>query len=259
MEADILTPVRASIEEDSTLLRLRLDRPPANVIDRATIEACRAEVARAVREPRLRSILFEAEGEHFSYGASIEEHRGGEVERLLGSFHALARELLDSGKVLLAAARGRVLGGGLELVALAHRVFAAPNAQLGQPEIRLGVFAPLASVVLPIRVGQRHADDLLLTGRSVTAHEALAMGLVDEVAVDPLSAAIAWHGKHAVPVSGAALAHAVRAARHAMRREIERSLPELERLYLDELMRTEDAREGIEAFLAKRKARWRDG
>jgi len=251
-------PVRASVDEGGTLLRLRLDGPPANVIGVATIDAIRAALSRAAGEPRVRAVLFEAAGEHFSYGASIEEHRPGEVARLLTAFHALVREIVGARFVFLAAVRGRTLGGGLELAALSHRVFAGREATFGQPEIRLGVFAPVASVVLPIRLGRAHAEDLLLTGRTVTAPEALAMGLVDEVANDPLAAALAWHRERLVPLSAAALGFASRAARHAMRVEIERALPELERLYLEELTRTVDAREGVDAFLEKRPPRWRD-
>lgn len=247
-------PVRAVLEEDGALLRLVLARPKGNVLDRAMIDALRAEVREA--DAATRSILIEGEGRHFSFGASVEEHRADLVGDMLPAFHALFRDLLGAGKVLLAAVRGQCLGGGLELAAACHRVFAAPDATLGQPEVKLGVFAPIASLVLPLRIGQARADDLLLTGRSVSAEEALGLGLVDELAADPTEAARAWHRLHLAPLSAAGLRRAALAARALMRRALDDDLPRLERLYLDDLMSTLDAREGIEAFLQRRPPAW---
>lgn len=247
-------PVRAVLEEDGALLRLVLARPKGNVLDRAMVQALRAQVRDA--DEATRTVLIEGEGRHFSFGASVEEHRAEVVGDMLPEFHALFRDLLGSGKVLLAAVRGQCLGGGLELAAACHRVFAAPDATLGQPEVKLGVFAPVASLVLPLRLGQARADDLLLTGRSVSSEEALALGLVDEVVPDPTEAARAWHRLHLAPLSAAGLRRAALAARALLRRALDEDLPRLERLYLDDLMSTLDAREGIEAFLQRRPPAW---
>jgi cyclohexa-1,5-dienecarbonyl-CoA hydratase len=251
----------ASAECGGSLLRITLDRPKGNVIDGEMIREIRAIVERAqgaAGRTGARTILIEGNGGNFSFGASVEEHRADKVAEMLGAFHEMLRELAGSGKVVLAAIRGQCLGGGLELAAMAHRIFAAPDARLGCPEIKLGVFAPAASCLLPARIGQRHADDLLLTGRTVDAEEALRIGLVDDVVPDPAAAAIAWHTKHLAPLSSAALAHAVRAARHAFHQGLGVALRAVERQYLDELVRTADATEGIMAFLEKRKPVWRN-
>jgi cyclohexa-1,5-dienecarbonyl-CoA hydratase len=160
---------------------------------------------------------------------------------------------------VLAAVRGQCLGGGLELVSLCHRVFAARDARLGQPEIVLGVFAPVASLLLADRVGRGAADDLCLSGRSVTADEALAMRLVDEVVDgDPAEAALGWARTHLLPKSASSLRYAVRASRAEQRARLATELPRLERLYLDGLMSTADAIEGLQAFVERRPAVWRD-
>lgn len=250
-------PVHAELTRDGVLLRLVLARPKGNVLDRAMLEALRAAVVEHRDRTGLRAILLAAEGKHFSFGASVEEHRPDAVGAMLPAFHGLFRELLACDRVVLAAVRGACLGGGLELASVAHRVFASPDAKLGQPEIKLGVFAPVASLVLPLRLGQSAADDLLLTGRTVEAEEARRIGLVDELADDPEGAALAWFERHLEPLSAAALGHAVRAARHRYRRAVEESLDELEREYLEDLMATHDAREGIEAFLEKRSPTWK--
>lgn len=250
------TPVLSNLEEDGTLLRLTLNRPKGNVLDGEMIKVLRAEVAQAASWVPVRTLLITGEGRHFSFGASVEEHRPEQVQEMLGQFHALFREVLDSGLVALAAVRGQCLGGGLELAAFCQRLFASPDARLGQPEIKLGVFAPVASVLLPHRIGQANADDLLLSGRSVTAEEGLALGLVDEVSEDPVEAALAWHRTHLSGLSAASVRHASRAARFRLRRAMLDDLAAVEGAYLSELMATHDAPEGIASFLEKRDPLW---
>lgn len=250
------SPVRRVEASEGTLVRLVLDRPKGNVLDAAMVAALRAEVARAKGEPAVRTLVFEGEGKHFSFGASVEEHRREQVEGMLRTFHALFRELAGCGKVLVSVVRGQCLGGGLELAGFCHRVVAAPDAQLGCPEIKLGVFAPIGSLVIASRTSQGRAADLLLTGKSVKAPEALALGLVDEVAEDPLAAALAWHDANLKALSASSLGHAVRALRWAFDRDLLAGIDALEKQYLGELVETHDANEGIAAFLQKRSPQW---
>jgi cyclohexa-1,5-dienecarbonyl-CoA hydratase len=135
-------------------------------------------------------------------------------------------------------------------------IFAAPDAKFGQPETKLGVFAPAASVLLPWRVSQTMAEDLLLSGRSIGAEEASTLGLVQHVADDPAAAALAWFDEHLAGKSGACLAFALQAARGVRASEARARLAAVERLYLDGLMPTHDANEGLAAFLAKRPPHW---
>lgn len=249
-------PIRVGLEEGGELLSIALDRPKANILDTAMIDAILEVLSARQASSPLKAILFESTGPHFSFGASVEEHRPDQVGKMLPRFHRLFIELSRSGRVILAAVPGQCLGGGLELAAFAHRLFVAPGACLGQPEIRLAVFAPVASLILPARIGQVKADELLLTGRTVEAREALSIGLADELTSDPGAAARAWFRANLATHSAAALRHAVLAARHRFHADLEAGLEALERQYLDELMRTADAREGIEAFLARRTPTW---
>ena len=252
------TKVRVQPERDGAVLRLVLDSPPGNVIDLEMIEALRAAVAKAGREPALKAVIFEGEGKHFSYGASVPEHRPGEIDRVLPRFHDLFRDLFDIARPMLAVVRGKCLGGGLELAAFCNWIFVSPDAQLGQPEIRLGVFAPLGSLLLAERVGRPTAEAMCLTGQVIGADDALEDGLVDFVAEDPGEAADAWLEQNILPLSAAALHYALRAVRLPMRQSFMDGLDELERMYLRELMRTEDAREGIAAFIDKRPPAWKN-
>lgn len=251
-------PLRVWKERDGRLLRLRLSRPKANVVDAAMIGALDAALSEAAGETALRGVLLDAEGPHFSFGASVEEHLPKTVAGMLRGIHALVLRLLAFPVPVLVAVKGQCLGGGLEVASAAHLLFAAPDAKLGQPEIVLGVFAPAASCLLPERLGRAAAEDLLLSGRSIDGREAHRLGLVNAVADDPEAAAVAYWDEHLAKRSAAALRHAVSAARLDLVERVKAKLAAVERLYLDGLMSTHDAVEGLTAFLEKRPAKWED-
>lgn len=250
--------VRVETADEGAIWRVFFGDSRGNVLRRPVMVALRGVFRAAAGEVGLRAVVLEGEGEHFSFGTSVQEHLPAEAARMLATFRETLLALLDSHVPHIAAVRGRCLGGGLELAACCHRIFASPVAELGQPEIRLGVFPPIASLLLPGRIGRGAAEELCLSGRSVTAAEAAAMGLVDTVADDPGEAALAWARENLLGHSASSLRFAVRAARHGLRRRLADGLQELERLYLDELMQTRDALEGLESFLEKRPPRWRD-
>jgi len=190
------TPLRVWFEAEGRLLRLRLSRPKANLIDAAMIAALDAALAEHLGNAALGAVLIDAEGPHFSFGASVEEHLPGQCAAMLRAIHGLIVHLVESAVPVLVAVRGQCLGGGLELALAGHLVFVAPDAALGQPEVKLGVFAPAASCLLPEIAGHRRAIDLLLSGRSVTGAEAVAIGLAQEAAADPERAAFAYFDAH---------------------------------------------------------------
>lgn len=247
-------PLRVWREQAGALLRLRLARPKANILDAAMLAA----LAAALAEPGLgvRGILIDAEGPHFSYGASVAEHLPDACASMLRGFHDVLLRLLEAPAPVLVAVRGQCLGGGMELALTATRLFAAPDAQFGQPEIRLGVFAPAASCLLPGRIGQPAAEALLLSGASLGAEAARAAGLVQEIAADPEAAALAWYAANLADKSATSLAHGLRAARAPLVAAARVRLAALERQYLDELMQGADANEGLRAFLDHRPPRW---
>jgi cyclohexa-1,5-dienecarbonyl-CoA hydratase len=250
------SPLKDWVEADGALLRLRLARPKANIVDAQMIAALHGALLAYRSQTQLRGVLLDAEGPHFSFGASVEEHLPGRCAEMLASLHALVVTMLEFPVPILVAVRGQCLGGGLEVALAGGPIFAASDAQFGQPEMKLGVFAPAASVLLPYRVNQPAAEDLLFSGRSIGSAEAARLGLVQVVFDDPETAALAYFQQHLADKSAAALACALAAARGGMLREIRHRLAEVEKLYLDRLMQTRDANEGLVAFLAKRKPHW---
>lgn len=250
------SPLKVWLEREGALLRLRLSRPKANIIDAEMINALQEAFNTHRANSGLLAVLVDHEGPHFSFGASVEEHLPEQCEAMLRGLHALIGAMLEWPKPILVAARGQCLGGGLEFAAAGHLLFLAPDAQLGQPELKLGVFAPAASVLLPARIGQARAEDLLYSGRSIDAQTALAWGLANEVAADPAAAAAAYFENHLAGKSAASLALAVRAARTPFSELARARLDEVEALYVEKLMETHDAVEGLKAFVDKRRAKW---
>lgn len=253
--ADV-SPLKQALERDGALLRLTLARPKANIVDAAMIAALSDALLGHAGGSALRGVLLAAEGPNFSFGASVEEHLPERCADMLASLHALVLAMLGFPAPILVAVRGQCLGGGLEVALAGGPIFAAPDAQFGQPEMKLGVFAPAASVLLPYRMNQPAAEDLLFSGRSIGAAEAHATGLVQHLADDPEAAALAYFDSHLAGKSAASLSHALGAARGAMLRDVRTRLAEVEALYLERLMKTRDANEGLVAFLAKRKPAW---
>ncbi len=252
------SPLKVWLEQDGKLLRLRLSRPKANIVDAAMIAALQAALGEHLSNSKLRGVLLDAEGPHFSFGASVEEHLPESCADMLRSLHALVLKMLESTVPILVAVRGQCLGGGLEVAAAGHLIFASPGAMLGQPEIKLAVFAPAASCLLPAKIGQALAEDLLYSGRSIGAEEAFRIGLVNGVDEDPEQAALKYFNDYLAPVSASSLRFAVRAARLTVNESIKSKLAAVEKMYLEELMASHDAVEGLTAFIAKRPAVWED-
>ncbi|BBF92967.1 cyclohexa-1,5-dienecarbonyl-CoA hydratase [Blastochloris tepida] len=249
-------PLKVWRDRDGALLRLRLARPKANIVDAAMIAALDAALAENLGDPRLKAVLIDHEGPHFSFGASVQEHLPGQFEAMLKGFHALIVRLVSSPVPVLVAVRGQCLGGGMEVAIAGNLIFAAPDAKFGQPEIQLGVFAPPASCILPERIARGAAEAILVSGQPIAAEEAARIGLVHAVSDDPEQAALDWFDHGLKALSPSSLRIAVRAARFDFVERVTAKLAAVEQLYLGELMSSHDAVEGLNAFLEKRPAKW---
>jgi cyclohexa-1,5-dienecarbonyl-CoA hydratase len=250
------TPLKVWFEAEGRLLRLSLNRPKANLIDAEMIAALDGVLSEHLSNRGISTVLLHAEGPHFSFGASVEEHRPGQCASMLHSLHGVILRMVESPIPVLVAIHGQCLGGGLELALAGHLLFVTPHANLGQPEINLGVFAPAASCLLPELIGPQRSFDLLISGRSITGSQAAEIGIAFQTAADPTQAALAYFDEHIQAKSISSLRHAVRAARSDYSTRVRSKIAIVEQLYLEELMNTHDAVEGIESFIAKRAALW---
>jgi cyclohexa-1,5-dienecarbonyl-CoA hydratase len=245
--------------DDGAFWRVTFGASTGNILDRRLMAALAHTISEARTARDLKALVLEGRGGQFSFGASIQEHMPEQVRDMLTDFRHLILDVLDSHVVVVAAVNGQCLGGGLELASACHRIVAGEGAMFGQPEITLGVFAPIASILLPERIGRARAEDLCLTGRAIRAAEARQMGLVDDVVDgDPFESALAWVRAHLSGRSASSLRLAVAAIRANLAARLRTELPRLEAMYLRELMSTDDAIEGLTAFLEKRPPSWKN-
>lgn len=253
-------PLSVAFSRDLRRAAFRLFHEKGNILTADMIAALRSALESAAENPRLRLITIEGAGADFSFGASIPEHAPAQIARVLPEMHALVLELLDVPVPTAAIVRGRCFGGGFELALACDFIFAEDAATFALPEVALGVFPPAASALLPVRAGQAAAARAIITGGAVPARAWQPSGLVDVAPPDvDLHAYLdAWYDRHLAGKSASALRHAAAAARLSLAAHVRNVLPKLERLYLDDLMRTHDAVEGIDAFLGKRPPVWMD-
>ena len=257
-----MTPpaVALTFDRDATRAALRFEAPNGNALTIELLERLLGALHELAGRPHLRLLTIEGAGRDFSFGASIPEHAPARIGRALAAMREVILALLDVPAPTAAIVRGRCLGGGFELALACDGIFAAEDARLGLPEVNLGAFPPFGAVLLPARVAGAHATRAVVTGHVQTAVEWEGTGLLALVAPpERLDGAVqAWFTRHLAAKSAVALRHAARAARHALRQHARETFPALEARYLDDLMGTEDAVEGVAAFVERRTPHWRD-
>ena len=249
------------LKNEDRVGRIGFARPPLNVFNISMMREIGDAVSECHSHRDMVAIVFEAtpETRGFSAGVAVEEHVEDTVYQMLESFHNIFRMLEQGAKPTVAVVDGAALGGGCELVAACDIVIASDRSRFGQPEIKLGVFPPVAAVLLPRIIGERRARELILTGELIDAEEALKMGLVNYVVpradlaekTDEVLAKLR-------ELSAPSLEATRRALDLARGQTLDAALKDVEDLYLNELMKTEDAREGVSAFMEKRKPDWRN-
>jgi|SRR5579862_2577023 len=247
-----------ALELTPPVARLRLDHPPINVIDIPMIK----ELSRALAEVEARSdisvLIFSGSQHAFSAGVDVAAHTPDRVEEMLAKFHGVIRSVVASTKVTIASVQGHCLGGGAELAMVCDLVYTSELATWSFPEIKLGCFPPVAVTALAALIGQKQAADLVLTGRSLTGKEAAAIGLANTVVAEvDLERTVEETVQHLTALSPAALAVTKKAIYAWDSIHFDKGLARAEKIYLEELMKTEDAQEGINAFMQKRPAAWK--
>ena len=244
-------------ERDGALGRLVLDRPPVNVLDITALEELVALCEAIARDDSVAVLTLEGEGKAFCAGLDVADHQGERVERMLQVFHAATRRLRAMPMPVIAVLHGATLGGGLELALACDIILARSDARLGQPEVKLGAFPPVAAALMPRVLGRQRTLDLILTGRAITGDEALAMGLVSHAwPADDFTPRVREYLDSLLALSAPVLKIAKHATVAWLDVPFVAALENAERLYLDELLRLGDAHEGISAFLAKRPPVW---
>lgn len=246
---------------EDRVARITFARPPLNILNIAMMREIGDALNQSAQHRDLAAIVFAAaEGSRaFSAGVAIEEHVAGTVFQMLDSFHSIFRTLGQISKPVVGVVDGAALGGGCELVAVCDIVIASDRARFGQPEIKLGVFPPVAAILLPRIIGDKKAREMILLGEIIDAGEALRIGLVNHVTqsseLNQQTEAVLAKLRE---LSSSSLQITRTALELGRRGNFEFALTEVENLYLHELMQTPDATEGVQAFMDKRKPEWRN-
>ena len=242
---------------DRGLARLELDRPPLNVIDLDSAQELAAAIEEVAARDEVAVLMLSGRGRAFCAGVDVRDHLPDRGAAMLHAFHRACLALLEARQPVVATVQGAALGGGCELTLMCDLVIASERATFGQPEIKLGVFPPLAALALPRMIPFHHASELLLTGRIVTAAEAQSMGLVNRVETAAgLETAAMDVVNHLLALSPSTLRLTRKALAGSRVRPTRDEIEASERFYVEQLMNTPDAIEGLKAFLEKRAARW---
>ena len=249
------TFTRIGFELRPPAARITLNNPPLNVIDLRMMEELRAALEQIETRPEISVIVLAGSENAFSSGVDIAAHTPDKVRGMLADFHSVIRSIVSANKLTIAGVRRHCLGGGAELALVCDIVYASPDSVWGFPEIKLACYAPVASVALSAIVGQKLAAELLLTGRTLTGEEALAAGLVNGLADDP-ETLVTECLQRVSQLSPSALRLAKKAFYAWDSIHFDKGLARAEQIYNDELMKTADAREGIAAFMERRRPKW---
>lgn len=239
---------------------ITLGPAPANILSAKMMKEISAQLKEEQKNNHKKLIIFSGEGKHFSFGASVEEHKPEQVENMLPQFHQFIGEVLNCPIPTLAKVSGMCLGGSFEFILACNFIFADEKAKFAVPEIQLAVFPPVASILLPLKIGEAISSQAILTGEQLTAAVLHDHGLVNNLSESgKLDEAVSsFFEKQLQPKSASSLRMANRAGRILLSTLYQEYIGKLETLYLKDLMATQDATEGILSFLEKRKPQWKD-
>jgi len=238
---------------------ITLNRSPVNIFNIEMMDEINGTLKDWIENRDLKAVLFNASGKCFSAGVDVAEHMGDLAPKMIEAFHGMFRLMNKLGAVTVSSVYGSCLGGGCELAIFSDLVIADETAKFGQPEIQVGVLPPIAAQIMPRIIGRKAAMDLILSGRIVSAQEAMDMGLINKVvAKGDLSTETDEFVKPYLSLSAEVIRITKKTIKSGLMDDFEPSLKIIEDIYLNELMRTADAQEGLKAFLEKRSPEWKN-
>jgi cyclohexa-1,5-dienecarbonyl-CoA hydratase len=257
-ENQVTVAKRINIETHASVARITFTHPPLNIIDFQMMDELLEALQQLEQQKEVSVVIISGGQRAFSAGVDVAVHTPELVQTMLQKFHGVILALTRFPKITIAEVRGACLGGGAELAMVCDMCFTTPDAKWGFPEITLGCYPPVACTALAALVGQKRAADLVFTGRTFSGKDAAAWGLANEAyPEDELQQAIQRTVDHLLKLSPAALAVAKKAFYAWDSMHLDKGLARAEKIYVEELMQTEDVKEGIAAWMEKRKPVWK--
>ncbi|MFP4081591.1 MAG: enoyl-CoA hydratase/isomerase family protein [Candidatus Aminicenantes bacterium] len=239
---------------------LTINRPPLNILNISTMEEMNQALTSLLDNKQVKVLVVSGSGEKaFSAGVDVSDHTDEKVEKMLQVFHQIFHNLSQLDQVTVAALKGLTLGGGCEIALFCDLILAADNVKMGQPEIKLSVLPPVALLIMPRLVGLKKASELLLTGKIIEASEAERMGLINKVSpLDSFSSELENFIQPLTELSLVGLKYSKKGINLGLEQTFSEGLKKIEKIYLEELMSSEDPHEGLKAFMEKRKPVWKN-
>lgn len=246
------------VEVSDGMATVTLDRPPLNVLHNPMLDELNAALESLLPDENLSAIVLRARGKAFCAGVDIADHTPDKAADMIHRFHGVFRKLVLTDALTVAVVNGAALGGGCELACFCDIVLASDRSKFGQPEVQVGVFPPIAACAFPTSIGLRAAIEITALGQTVDANEARRIGLVNHVyPVDEFDARVEAYLANIRSLSRPVVRLAKKATSLVAREQILSHLEQVERLYLDDLMKLSDSHEGIAAFMEKRRPVWK--
>jgi cyclohexa-1,5-dienecarbonyl-CoA hydratase len=245
-----------AVSEAEGIAAITLNRPPVNVMNIAMMAEINTALE-SLRASNIAALLFRANGKAFSAGVDVSDHTADKVADMIREFHDIFRKLAATDALTIAAVNGAALGGGCELATFCDIVLASDRAKFGQPEVQVGVLPPVAACILPLQVGIKKAIELNAIGATIKADEAYHIGLVNQCyPAEEFDQRVEDYLNGIRKLSRPVVRMAKKATAMVVREQVLSHLDQVERLYLDDLMKLPDAHEGLAAFMEKREPRW---
>jgi cyclohexa-1,5-dienecarbonyl-CoA hydratase len=248
-----------NLDIQDSIAKITINRPPLNVLDITTMKEINQALESINNNQGIKLLIITGEGKNFSGGVDVKDHTMDKYEEMIEVFHRMFRLLIALPQPTLAVINGAALGGGCELATFCDMAIASETAKIGQPEIKIGVFPPIAAITFPRFIGRKKALELILTGDVINAEEALKLGLVNYVVPeDKLEEESNKFAQKFASLSGVILSLTKRAAMQGIDNDFEEVLQRVEHIYNREMMSTKDAQEGLQSFMEKRKPVWQN-
>ena len=245
------------VKKENNIGKIIFTNGPLNVLNIPMMKEINQALDELMKDNKLKALVIGHTEKFFSAGVDVADHMGTKAPEMLREFHQIFKKLSKVSCPTVAQVSGSALGGGCEVAIFCDLVIASDKAKFGQPEIKVGVFPPIAAIVLPQLIGHKKAFELLMQGENITAQEALSIGLINYVyPVDTFDENFNTFMNRFQSLSTVVIQHTKKAIKKALGEDFDRKIDDLEAYYLQELMKTHDANEGLQAFLEKRNPNW---
>jgi cyclohexa-1,5-dienecarbonyl-CoA hydratase len=247
------------VEKINDIGKILFNNGDWNILNIAMMKQINEALEGFLHDQSLKAIVIGHTGRSFSAGVDVSEHMGDLAPKMLREFHNMFKKLNRFKCPTIASVKGAALGGGCEVAVFCDIVIASEKAKFGQPEIKVGVFPPVSVLIFPYLTGHKKAYELLLQGETISASEAQSIGLINHVfPVDSYEQEFDQFLERFNKLSTVVLQHTKKVIRLGLTDDFDSQIDKVEEYYLNELMKTHDANEGLKAFVEKRAPEWKN-